>query len=651
MNRVLPALMLFMTLTLAGLAVGQPPLPGPVDPIVNGQPESGWPQVGAMTLQMPGFGYMGSYCSGTLIAPQWVLTAAHCVLPGSGMPVSSKLGAFYVGANANKEATGNEPSGRILKADIFIPHPDYNATWASSDIALVHLQEPVTDLEPVPIFQGNLTKDDLGTEVLYVGFGVTDGIQQGGGGTKRSGYMPIVDLDKRTYISAFQESGVCFGDSGGPGLLQVEGKWYVLGVNSAVYAQSGDPCKGYAIQTRVDAFRDWILEHTQGDEPDCAEYHDMCHCQVGCQADGSCNNEACKTYSCAKVYECWRGCEGDSDCQVDCYLRGKPQATDLWQNISMCSYMMCQGAADKDLCLRTKCKKHLGKCIPLETGDEACRFVQECISNDPDDDEGVVDCINAGDVNAQTQWNELVACYATNGCAAFPRPSLGGICGWTNCGKELDTCLPPADCSIIGGSCPASSACALTPRGKFDCFASQGGVEGEPCDVTVKDPLPCGDGLACVDLGEGGVCGRLCGHDGHCPAGKCVSPIWPGVDIGVCYCLDLDKDGACQPQDCDDNNDSRSPLADEVCGNGVDDNCNGKIDEECAVTGEDLVTDAENGEVGTDTEEPVSGGKSAGSGGCSSNGGGSTGMSLLMSLLTILFMVRLRVQRRGAEAR
>lgn len=49
----------------------------------------------------------------------------------------------------------------------------------------------------------------------------------------------------------------------------------------------------------------------------------------------------------------------------------------------------------------------------------------------------------------------------------------------------------------------------------------------------------------------------------------------------VTSCVDLDRDDVCHDVDCDDLSESISPLQSEVCGNGMDDDCNRQVDEGC----------------------------------------------------------------------
>jgi hypothetical protein len=91
--------------------------------------------------------------SGTLIAPNWVLTAAHVVEDATNM-------TFTIG-------------GRVYEAAEFFPHAAYNTLTLANDIALVRFESNIYDgtgIEPATLYTGSSELGEVGTAV---GFGVT----------------------------------------------------------------------------------------------------------------------------------------------------------------------------------------------------------------------------------------------------------------------------------------------------------------------------------------------------------------------------------------------------------------------------------------------------------------------------------------------
>jgi hypothetical protein len=119
------------------------------------------------------------------------------------------------------------------------------------------------------------------------------------------------------------------------------------------------------------------------------------------------------------------------------------------------------------------------------------------------------------------------------------------------------------------------------------CFESDELAVGEACDDDIANwpPLPCDDGMVCINVwGTGGECVQFClNEDGCAPDEDCYIPIFTdNPDLGICVpCEDRDRDGSCADVDCDDREDQAYPGGDEECFDGIDNDCDGTIDEGC----------------------------------------------------------------------
>jgi Trypsin len=213
-------------------------------------PASAYPAL----ADMPGEGH------GVLIAPQWVVTAAHAA-PMQGMEGEVSIGGvarkvrrvvIYPGyeklpAKLVKEALA---SGDFSKAHAFLA--------SSNDIALIELASPVTDVPPVPLYRGN---EEVGMTVQLVGKGAT------GNGTDgqdpqsphrtvlRRAFNVIVGADSRYVWYRFDppssalplEGATGSGDSGGPLLIGDGSSRQLVGLASWSRYPPGHPfLKEYA---------------------------------------------------------------------------------------------------------------------------------------------------------------------------------------------------------------------------------------------------------------------------------------------------------------------------------------------------------------------------------------------------------------------
>ncbi|XP_055970165.1 plasma kallikrein isoform X2 [Sorex fumeus] len=228
-----------------------------------------WPWQVSLQVKLSGRSHV---CGGSIIARQWILTAAHCF---DELPLSD-IWQIYSGI-LNLSAITNETHFSHIKKIII--HQNYKVSESGHDIALMKLETPLNFTEyQKPICLPS--KEDVNT--IYTNCWVT-----GWGYTKERGEIqsilqkttiPLVaneecqkryrdyKITKQMICAGYKEGGkdACKGDSGGPLVCKHNGIWQLVGITSwgEGCARKNQP----GVYTKVAEYLDWILEKIQDND-------------------------------------------------------------------------------------------------------------------------------------------------------------------------------------------------------------------------------------------------------------------------------------------------------------------------------------------------------------------------------------------------
>lgn len=219
--------------------------------------------------------FEGDACTATLIAPDVLLTAAHCVVSGDPNDRAARVRAYFHTDPYCSAGVGLKSSD-VVEAEQVIVHPDYagNEDTMKFDLALVKLKSKAPEgTRPMRVAKKFIPMSEA-DPVYLAGFGVTTDYEAEDKTPPRLRYIKVKPFANPEDFKGIQNvatsprlildqngGGACRGDSGGPAIMKNRGALTLIGVASQVFSR-GDSinCKAYVLQTNLSFYNEWLKD-------------------------------------------------------------------------------------------------------------------------------------------------------------------------------------------------------------------------------------------------------------------------------------------------------------------------------------------------------------------------------------------------------
>ena len=237
-------------------------------PIIDGQPATA-DQLFA-TVALVGVSDGEPLCTGTLVAPTVVITAAHCLFDDEGALGAEDIDVA-VGVLDTYAATTEQiyfpsnASGHSGYSDGAEPGP----LGRDDDLAVLVLSDPVEGQTPVPVLALDAIDEHVkqGDALTITGYGQRD---EAAMDPELVGLLYIAETpyqqrtDHELLAGGEGNPDTCTGDSGGPVYMDIEGTKYLLAAVSRASEAGTPPCGRGGIYTIVSAYDAFLTEETSG---------------------------------------------------------------------------------------------------------------------------------------------------------------------------------------------------------------------------------------------------------------------------------------------------------------------------------------------------------------------------------------------------